>query len=172
MGKFKKKITNNKSAALSKHKVFLWTSLAVAALLSSLIMGTIFAFCIQGPDKSKMVKPINGAVIIPMEKVSDGTVHFYRFNDGKREIVFFVVRGSDGVFHTAFDACEVCYREQKGYAQKGDYLLCKACDAKYAINMIGQENGFGCKPIKLRHFEEAKNIIIKEADIRSGARLF
>jgi uncharacterized membrane protein len=62
--------------------------------------------------------------------------------------------------------------EKKGYAQKGEYLVCKACDAKYAINMIGQVNGIGCKPFNLRHTEDANNIIIKESDIKSGARLF
>ena len=163
---------NKKSTSLSNNKVFLWTSLAVAALLVLMVVATLFAFCFHGPDKSKVVKPLNGAVIIPMEKISDGTVHFFRFNEGKKEIVFFVARGSDGVFHTAFDACEVCFMEKKGYAQKGDYLICKACEAKYAINMIGQENGAGCKPFNLRHTEDAKNIIIKEADIRSGERLF
>jgi len=163
---------NKKTASISNNKVFLWTSLAVAALLVLMAVATLFAFCFQGPDKSKVVKPVNGAVIIPMEKVSDGAVHFYRFNEGKKEIVFFVVRGSDGVFHTAIDACEVCFMERKGYAQKGEYLVCKACDAKYAINMIGQVNGIGCKPFNLYHTEDATNIIIKEADIRSGARLF
>jgi uncharacterized membrane protein len=172
MGKFKKKKINNKSASISNNKVFLWTSLTVAALLALFVVGTIFAYCFQGPDKRILVKPVNGAVIIPVEKVSDGSVHFYRFSDGSKEIVFFVVRGSDGVFHTAFDACEVCYMERKGYAQKGEYLVCKACDAKYAINMIGQVNGIGCKPFNLRHTENANNIIIKEADLRSGAHLF
>jgi uncharacterized membrane protein len=144
----------------------------VAALLALMVVTTIVAFCFQGTDKRKVVKPVNGAVIIPMEKVSDGVAHFYRFNDGRKEIVFFVVRGSDGAFHTAFDACEVCYMEKKGYTQKGEYLICNDCEAKYAINMIGQVNGIGCKPFNLSHTEDAKNIIIKEADIRSGARLF
>jgi len=172
MGKFKKNKINSKSASVSNNTVFLWTSLAVTALLALMLAATLVAFCFQRPDKSKVVKPVNGVVIIPMEKVSDGTVHFYRFNDGRKEIVFFVARGSDGVFHTAFDACEVCFMERKGYAQQGDYLICKACNAKYAINMIGQVNGTGCKPFNLHHSEDAKNIIIKEVDIRAGARLF
>jgi uncharacterized membrane protein len=172
MGKCKKKNINKKHASISNNKVFSWTSLAVAALLALLVIATLFAVSFQGPDKSKFVNSVNCAVIIPMEKVSDGIVHFYRFNGGTKEIVFFIVRGSDGVFHTAFDACEVCYMERKGYAQKGDYLVCKASEAKYAINMIGQVNGIGCKPFNLRHTEDAKNIIIKESDIRLGARLF
>jgi uncharacterized membrane protein len=172
MGKVKKRKTNNKPASITNDKNLLSTSLAVAALLAIMVVTIYFAFCFQGPDKSKVVKPVNGTVIIPMEKVSDGIAHFYRLNDGRREIVFFVARGSDGAFHTAFDACEVCFSEKKGYAQKGEFLICKDCDAKYAINMIGQVNGIGCKPFNLYHTEDMKNIIIKEADIRSGARLF
>lgn len=137
MGKVKKNKINKKSASIANNKVFLWTSLTVAALLALMMVTVILAYCFQEADESKAVKPVNGVVIIPMEMVSDGIVHFFRFNDGRKEIVFFVVRGSDGVFHTAFDACEVCFMERKGYAQQGDYLICKACNGKFAINMIG-----------------------------------
>ena len=44
------------------------------------------------------MKAVNGAVTVPVATVSDGKAHFYRFDDGGKEISFFVVKGSDVLF--------------------------------------------------------------------------
>jgi uncharacterized membrane protein len=138
-----------------------------------MVGSVIFAFCFQGTDKSEKVQAVNGVVSIPLQAVSDGIAHFYRFNNGRKEIVFFVVKGSDGIFHTAFDACEVCcFRKKKGYMQQGDYMICLGCRERYATNMIDQVNGIGCRPHRLEHSETGKNIVIKAADLKAGARYF
>jgi uncharacterized membrane protein len=138
-----------------------------------MVGSTIFAFCFQGVDKCETVRAVDGVVTIPLAELSDGIAHFYRFNNGRKEIVFFVVRGSDGVIHTAFDACEVCcFRKNKGYMQQGYYMICLGCRERYATNMIGQVNGIGCKPHLLEHTEVGKNIIIRVGDLKAGARFF
>ena len=173
MGTTNNKIKNGKHASAKNSTIFAWASLTVAALLTVMVGSVIFAFCFQGTDKSQMVKAVDGAVTIPLPAVSDGIAHFYRFNIGKKDIVFFVVRGSDGIYHTAFDACEVCcFRKKKGYMQQGYYMICLGCRERYAINMIGQMNGIGCKPHHLEHGETGKNIVIKLADLKAGARYF
>jgi uncharacterized membrane protein len=168
-----KKGKNGKSAAKTNNTIFAWASLTVAAILAAMVGNAIFAFCFQGTDKSEMVKAVKGVVAIPLEEVSDGKAHFFRFASGKKEIVFFVVRGSDGIYHTAFDACEICcFHKKKGYIQQGYYMVCLGCREKYATNMIDQVNGIGCKPHHLQHREEDNRIIIKVADLKAGAHFF
>ena len=46
---------------------------------------TVFAFSF---GKYEKVKVINGAAIISVDKLADGKAHFYKFEDGGKEIVF------------------------------------------------------------------------------------
>ncbi len=147
-----------------------WAALTLAALLIG--VGAVCAFTIPGLGKSEKVKPANGVVTLPLAKVSDGKAHFYRFADGGKEIGFFVVKGTDGGIHTAFDSCDVCFREKKGYVKQGDYMVCKNCNKKFAITMIGPHTIGGCNPSYLEHAEVGGNIVIKVADLRGGARFF
>jgi len=135
-------------------------------------VGVVCAFTIPGLGGNEKVKPVNGVVTLPLARVSDGAAHFYRFEDGGKEIRFFVVKGSDGALHTAFDACDVCFHEKKGYVQQGGFMICKNCNRKFAITMIGRMNSGGCNPSHLDHAGDGGNISIKAADIESGARFF
>jgi len=160
--------------SIAKNAVFNRASSVVSVLLVLIVGAVILALCEQGDGKEiENIRAVNGALAIPMEKLANGTARFYRFNNGTKHIVFFVVRGSDGVFHTAFDACEVCYlHSDKGYIQKGDYMICQGCMEQYAINMIDQVNGRGCRPIHLEHHEVGENIVVTVADLNKGARFF
>jgi uncharacterized membrane protein len=131
-----------------------------------------FAFSIPGMSKFEKVKPVNGVVTIPVAKVSDGNAHYYRLADGDKELAFFIVKGSDGVIHTAFDACDVCYKEKKGYVQAGDQMQCKNCNQKFAVARIGATSGGGCNPSHLPAKVDARNVSISVADIKAGARFF
>jgi uncharacterized membrane protein len=146
----------------------------------SLIVGLVlvlgvtaaFAFNIPGMGKFEKVKPVNGVVTIPVAKVNDGSAHFYRLTDGGKELGFFIVKGNDGVIHTAFDACDVCYKEKKGYVQAGDQMQCKNCNQKFAVARIGATSGGGCNPSHLPAKIDAKNVSISVADIKAGGRFF
>jgi uncharacterized membrane protein len=154
----------------AKGSLLKWTALTLAILLIG--VGAVFAFTVPGLAKSDKIKPVNGIVSVPLAKVSDGKAHFYRVAEGGKEIGFFVVKGSDGAIHTAFDACDVCFREKKGYVQQGDYMICKNCNKKFAIAMIGPVSAGGCNPSHLEHAEAGGNIIIKVANLKGGARFF
>lgn len=141
--------------------------------LSLLVAATVaFAFNLPGMGKYDKVKPVNGSVTIPVSKVSDGKAHFFKIVEGGKEINFFVVKGSDGILHTAFDACDVCYREKKGYEQLGDKMVCKNCGMKFASVRIGAAGSGGCNPSHLPAKIDAANVSITVDDLRAGARFF
>jgi len=131
-----------------------------------------FAFNFPGLGKSEKVKPVNGVVSIAVAKLSDGTAHYYRLEDGGKELKFFLVKGSDGAIHAAFDACDVCFREKKGYQQQGDQMLCKNCNQKFAINKIGVASGGGCNPSHLPARIDGAYIRVSVADLKAGAHFF
>jgi uncharacterized membrane protein len=146
-------------------------ALAIGAALLALVTAA-FGFSLPGMGKFEKVKPVNGVVTIPVAKVSDGNAHFYRLADGGKDLAFFIVKGSDGTLHTAFDACDVCYKEKKGYEQAGDQMKCKNCNQKFAINRIGAASGGGCNPSFLPARVDAKNVTISIADLKAGGRFF
>jgi uncharacterized membrane protein len=170
MGTAKIREEISKTAGNPSKSVVKWTLLVAVALL--VVIGAVFAPNIPGLGKSEKVKPVNGEVTIPVAKVSDGQAHFYRIEDGGKEIRFFVVKGSDGAFHTAFDACDVCFREKKGYFQQGEFMICKECNKKFAIVRIGPHAIGGCNPSYLPAQQSADNIVISVNDLKAGSRFF
>jgi uncharacterized membrane protein len=50
---------------------------------------------------------------------------FFSYDTGSAGVNFFAVIGSDGQFHTAFDACDVCFDAKKGYYQQGSEMVCR-----------------------------------------------
>ena len=135
-------------------------------------VGSVFAFNFPGFGGKEAVKPVNGVVTIPTAQVSDGHARFYQFADGGREIAFFVVKGADQAFHVAFDACDACFKEKKGYAQRNDLMICGNCNMKFAINRIGRDNHGGCNPGHLDFAQSGGSLVIKVADLKPGARFF
>src|SRR5919108_3344408 len=119
--------------AKGKNVVRIWLVGIVGLLVGA---GAVAAFSLPGMGKFEKVKVSAGVVTIPLAKVSDGKAHFYKVVDGGSEIAFFVTKASDGSIKTAFDACDVCYREKKGYVQDGGFMLCKQCNKKFDINRI------------------------------------
>ena len=134
--------------------------------------GVVGAFTLPGFGKFAKVKGVNGTVAIPLSKVSDGKAHYFKYADGDKEIAFFVVKSSDGSVKTAFDACDACYREKKGYEQKGDMMVCKNCNMKFAASRIGPHAVGGCNPAHLPAQVRDGSLVISEADLKAGGRFF
>jgi uncharacterized membrane protein len=158
------------AAGKSKKAMLKWVILTATALLVG--VGAVFAFNIPGLGKGERVKPANGAVTIPVAKVSDGAAHFFRFSDDGRDIGFFIVKGRDGALHVAFDTCDVCFKEKKGYVQQGDFMVCRNCNQRFASDRIGPHAVGGCNPTYLPARQSAGNIVISVNDLNSGARYF
>jgi uncharacterized membrane protein len=122
--------------------------------------------------KYQKVKSSGGVVTLPVAKLSDGKAHFFKFEDAGKEIAFFVVKAADGSYKAAFDACDACYRDKKGYEQQGDKMNCKNCNQKFAINRLGPNASGGCNPGYLPHLLNGSSISISVNDLKSGARYF
>jgi uncharacterized membrane protein len=127
----------------------------------------VFAFKNEPRDKYQLVKAENGKIMIPISKVSDGKAQFFAYRDDGKNINFFVLKSSDGVIRAAFDACDICYKERKGYRQEGDYMVCNNCGQKFPSIRINDVKG-GCNPAPLNREVSGKYVILKVQDIKKG----
>lgn len=141
----------------------------VLAIFACAGVALAFSNPFSGVEK---VKEVNGVVTIPVSTVSDGAIHKFRFDNGGKTVTFFLVKGSDGNLHAAFDACDVCFHEKKGYEQQGNSVLCRNCGKKFAVNMIGSANNGGCNPSHLDFSVRGGSVIVKASDLRAGAKFF
>jgi len=153
--------------ATNRTKQVVWAGIVTVALLVGAV--SVFAFSF---GKYEKVNVNNGAITVPVAKLADGKVHFYKFEDSGKEINFFAVKAADGSYKTAFDACDACYKSKKGYEQQGDKMNCKNCNQKFAINRLGPNATGGCNPGYLPHQLNGVNISINASDLKDGARYF
>lgn len=122
-------------------------------------------------DKYETVSATDGQIVIPTDDVSDGKAHYYVYKDGGKEIRFFVIMDDTGVLRAAFDACDVCYPEKKGYDQNGEYMVCNNCGQHFHIKRINVVKG-GCNPAPLQRDYDANSLRINVADVMAGTAYF
>ena len=122
-------------------------------------------------SKEVSVIPGTDEVQIPLNEVNDGRAHYYHYQAGGKQVNFFVLKSSDGVVRAAFDACDVCYAEKKGYDQKGDVMECNNCGQQFASVKINEEKG-GCNPAPLDREVDGNNLVIKSTDLNTGTKYF
>ena len=119
----------------------------------------------------KTVKAKNGEVTLAIDRVNDGKAHYFSFKDGGKQVHFFVIKSRDGVIRAAFDACDVCFPEKKGYSQEGDSMICNNCGRKFHSTRINEVKG-GCNPAPLKRTTRDNLLVIQATDILDGARYF
>ena len=118
------------------------------------------------------VQPQNGFFSFPVSDFQDGKARHFNFKiSPNQSIRFFVIKSSDGVIRAAFDACEVCYRAKKGYAQQGDNMVCLNCGMKFKSVKVNEVTG-GCNPSALKRTVKDGNVIISQQDLLVGAKYF
>jgi uncharacterized membrane protein len=100
-----------------------------------------------------------------------GRVNFYSVNHNGTDIRFFMVRAQDGIVRAAFDACDVCFREQRGYILQGDFMICVNCGMRFRLDRINHASG-GCNPSPLARAFDGDRIIIYKDDVVKGVRYF
>ncbi|MBT6337402.1 DUF2318 domain-containing protein [Candidatus Woesearchaeota archaeon] len=111
------------------------------------------------------------SISIPISAIST-TLKKLTYNADGTVVTYFAVLGTDGEVRVAFDACDVC-GGSKGYRQEGTDIVCNNCGKVFRIDGLGTQNkGYGCWPSYLPHQIEGDNVIIKKADIKSGAFRF
>jgi len=124
-----------------------------------------------GSGKYPAVSARAGEVALPLEEISDGQAHFFSYRHQGETIDFFVLKSHDGVIRTAFDACDVCYQDRKGYRQEGDAMVCINCGQRFPSDLINEVRG-GCNPAPLKPSIRDGQLVIAEAALLEGAWYF
>jgi len=110
----------------------------------------------------------NGQVNIPLTGVSGGDLHRFSANENGTTVRFWLYQKPDGKIATVFDACEIC--GGVGFYKSANGVVCKNCAAPVNPQSIGTKGG--CNPVPLTAEIVSNEVVIKEADIAAGARMF
>lgn len=139
-------------------------------ILMILTLAGMLAACSSGSHKA--VQADGNVVKTPLAELQPQQASFYRITLDGKEIRFFAVKGSDGRIRTALDACDVCFKERKGYQQQGDVMLCRNCNLTFPIDRIGPSSVGGCNPHFLPSLVTADQLLLPVAELKQGARFF
>ncbi|MHB8771252.1 MAG: Fe-S-containing protein [Syntrophales bacterium] len=144
----------------------------VGALLLAIVLGGVLGVAAPGVAKGQAPASGNGEVAYPVSMFDNGKArHFDHKSADGVTIRYFVIKSSDGVIRAAFDACDVCWREGKGYVQKDDTMLCRNCGRRFPSARINVVSG-GCNPAPLARTTESGKVVIKVTHILEGKRYF
>lgn len=111
-------------------------------------------------------------VSFPVQAFADGQAQYFQYPTSNGVTVrFFILRSSDGIIRAAYDACDVCWREGKGYQQDGDFMVCRNCGQRFASVKVNEIKG-GCNPAPLDRTVVGDKLVIKIADIVQGSQYF
>jgi uncharacterized membrane protein len=111
------------------------------------------------------------AVRIPLKALDSGKALFLSLESEGRQLYYFALKSQDGAYRAALDACDVCYRTNRGYRQEGDLMVCNNCGQTFPSNRIGEIKG-GCNPHPLARGIDGQYLVIKRADIVAGKEYF
>ena len=128
----------------------------------------IYSKSVSALSPATEVTFINGQVTIPLSQVSDGDLHRFQAKEGSTEVRFWLYQKPDGKVATVFDACEIC--GAVGFYKNGNGVVCKNCSAPINPQTVGTAGG--CNPVPLRATQTATAIILQEADVAAGGRMF
>jgi high-affinity iron transporter len=111
---------------------------------------------------------VNGQTSIPLAQISDGDLHRFEARENGTEIRFWLYQKPDGKVATVFDACEIC--GSVGFYKTANGVICKNCGAPINPQSVGTAGG--CNPVPLKATQTASAVLIQEADIAAGGRMF
>lgn len=135
-------------------------------------MLSLFGCTAQQSSTVAPAQAIADSVGIPVSDVTQ-TARHYEYDANGVKVRYFAVKGSDGEVRTAFDACEVCYRSNKGYTQVGNDMRCNNCGLSFNIDALGTKNqGKGCWPGYLPHKIVGDNVVIMKSYLEAGSYMF
>jgi uncharacterized membrane protein len=141
------------------------------AAVSAGMLDSLFKKSPMEIGKAAGVAETADAVRIPLKALDSGKALFLSLESEGRPLYYFALKSRDGAFRAALDACDVCFRTNRGYRQEGDRMVCNNCGQKFACDKIGEVKG-GCNPHPLAHKEEAGFMVIRKADIVAGKDYF
>jgi uncharacterized membrane protein len=143
----------------------------VGSLAYSGVLSGLFRKSPAESAKAAGVVETADAVRIPLKTLDSGKVLFLSLESEGRQLYYFALKSRDGAYRAALDACDVCYRTNRGYRQEGDQMVCNNCGQKFACDKIGEVKG-GCNPHPLARGIEGQYLVIKMSDIAAGKEYF
>jgi uncharacterized membrane protein len=111
------------------------------------------------------------AVKIPLKALDSGKALFLQQEVDGRQLYYFALKSSDGAYRSALDACDVCFRSNRGYRQDGDLMVCNNCGQTFPSARIGEVKG-GCNPHPLARKVEGQYLVIKKTALAAGKDYF
>ncbi len=113
-----------------------------------------------------------GEIWIPlsdkMGDFTDGKLRKYLYYYGGKQVIFLAILKTDGTVGVALDECEICKpaewnKSAKGYAQRGDTLVCKYCMTPIAVDTVNKPGG--CNPIPVPFRVEEEHVVVSLKDL-------
>jgi high-affinity iron transporter len=160
-----------RKAAWTARRERLWMGSVYASSFVFILLVTaqfIYAKSVSALSPATEVSFLNGEISIPLSRVSDGDLHRFQANENGAEIRFWLYQKPDGKIATVFDACEIC--GAVGFYKGPNGVVCKNCAAPINSQSVGTKGG--CNPVPLTSQQTSDAILIREADIAAGARMF
>lgn len=143
----------------------------VVAAVSAGVLDGLFRKSPAESAKSAGVVEMADAVKIPLKALDSGKALFLSLDSEGRQLYYFALKSPDGAYRAALDACDVCYRTNRGYRQELDQMVCNNCGQKFACDKIGEVKG-GCNPHPLARRIEGQYLVIRKGDIVAGKDYF
>jgi uncharacterized membrane protein len=147
-------------------------ALAFQPLLAGLIFLSLVLAMVLGTTLARAAELQGDEVTYQVSDFADGKARHYSLKSPEGITVrYFLLKAKDGSVRAAFDACDVCWRSNKGFVQEGDNMVCKNCGRRFASVQVGQVRG-GCNPGPLTVNVQGDQVRIKKADIYEGQHYF
>jgi len=160
-----------RKAAWTTRRERLW--MASVYIFSFMFIAMLTAEFVYAKSQSALspateVSFTNGEVKISLAQVSDGDLHRFQAQENGTEIRFWLYQKPDGKVATVFDACQIC--GGVGFYKSANGVVCKNCAAPINPQSVGTAGG--CNPIPLKATQTSDSVIIQEADVAAGSRVF
>lgn len=162
---------DRRKAAWSARRERMWM---IAVLTFSFIFITlitaefVYAKSASNLSPATSVTFTNGKLSIPLAQIADGDLHRFQAQENGTAIRFWLYQKPDGKVATVFDACQIC--GSVGFYKTANGVVCKNCSAPINPQSVGTSGG--CNPVPLKATQTADAIIIEEADVAAGGRMF
>jgi high-affinity iron transporter len=160
-----------RKAAWSARRERWWMrSVYASSFVFILLITAEFAYTksVSALSPATEVRFTNGQASIPLAQVSDGELHRFAAVESGTTIRFWLYKKPDGKIATVFDGCQIC--GGVGFFKGANGVVCKNCASPINAQSIGSKGG--CNPVPLAAEMTSDAVIIKEADIATGVKMF
>lgn len=142
--------------------------------IAIVILSVVLVYMIASgtAESANPAGPAGQDLSLDAAQFEDGVARFYTHTTAEgRPVRFFVMKSADGVIRAAFDACDTCYREKKGYKQQGTDMICNNCNRSFRSVDINVLQG-GCNPAPLDRSVSNGRVVLTTTALSAGAGYF